>query len=567
MALVGQRRRDHLQDAPGPRRHHDDARRQVRGLGDRVGDEDDGALLAPPELLQLLVEAVARDLVERAEGLVHHQQARLEAERARDRDALLHAARELPRVLPLEAGQADALELLHRHRLARGRVAALDLQRQHDVGEHRAPWKERRRLEDVAVGAGQARLVRAHAVDLDRARGDRLEVGDDAQQRRLAAARRADERDELAGRDRQVDLAQRMHRRVGRGIDDAHACAQTPRARAPTRRRATDAACDRGRSSRRSEGARRRVGTEPNGQLIVAVHRRASQLHASGAGRMALRANPVACWHGGCVRSARVLTKRSASAPSQRRDELHGRDRCPRGRRRRPTSAPAAATPPATRPPSPTRRRASRARRRWSRPSAASTASTRPACTPARPASTCRASSAASATTTCAVRHAPSSSRIRSAARAPASARPRSCASRSACKVAQEGKPVEIGRLQRYAVDAVMDRPVTRALRARRRHGQAHRRRRRRPGRAGLRVRPRAARPRGRDPRREAARRRPQRIRPRDATRWPATSPRPRSPGCSRSAASRSSSAGISTAARSSHRSATASMRCISPSA
>jgi glutamate synthase (NADPH/NADH) small chain len=28
-------------------------------------------------------------------------------------------------------------------------------------------------------------------------------------------------------------------------------------------------------------------------------------------------------------------------------------------------------------------------------------------------------------------------------------------------KVAQEGKPVEIGRLQRYAVDAVMDRPVT----------------------------------------------------------------------------------------------------------
>ena len=28
-------------------------------------------------------------------------------------------------------------------------------------------------------------------------------------------------------------------------------------------------------------------------------------------------------------------------------------------------------------------------------------------------------------------------------------------------KVAQEGKPVAIGRLQRYAVDAVMDRPVT----------------------------------------------------------------------------------------------------------
>ena len=49
-----------------------------------------------PEPQQLLVELVADDLVERAEGLVHQQQVGVEGQRAGDRGALLHAARELP---------------------------------------------------------------------------------------------------------------------------------------------------------------------------------------------------------------------------------------------------------------------------------------------------------------------------------------------------------------------------------------------------------------------------------------------------------------------------------------
>ncbi len=40
--------------------------------------------------------------------------------------------------------------------------------------------------------------------------GLRLEPGDDPQQRCLAAARGAEEADELAARDRQVDVAQRL---------------------------------------------------------------------------------------------------------------------------------------------------------------------------------------------------------------------------------------------------------------------------------------------------------------------------------------------------------------------
>ena len=69
---------------------------------------------------------------------------------------------------------------------------------------------ERRRLEDIAIGALAARLLRRHAVDRDRAAGRLLEIGDDAQQRGLAAARRADERDELAPADGEVDVGQRL---------------------------------------------------------------------------------------------------------------------------------------------------------------------------------------------------------------------------------------------------------------------------------------------------------------------------------------------------------------------
>ena len=61
---------------------------------------------------QLQVEALARHLVERAERLVHQQQRGRERERARDRDALLHAAGELPRMVVVEARELDEVEHL-----------------------------------------------------------------------------------------------------------------------------------------------------------------------------------------------------------------------------------------------------------------------------------------------------------------------------------------------------------------------------------------------------------------------------------------------------------------------
>ena len=46
--------------------------------------------------------------------------------------------------------------------------------------------------------------------DRDLAGGDRLEPGDHGEQRRLAAARRADQHDELAGLDLEVDALQHL---------------------------------------------------------------------------------------------------------------------------------------------------------------------------------------------------------------------------------------------------------------------------------------------------------------------------------------------------------------------
>ena len=61
---------------------------------------------------QLDVQPFARHLVERTERLVHEQESRIERQRARDRDALLHPAGELPGVVALEAAELDELEHL-----------------------------------------------------------------------------------------------------------------------------------------------------------------------------------------------------------------------------------------------------------------------------------------------------------------------------------------------------------------------------------------------------------------------------------------------------------------------
>ncbi len=71
-------------------------------------------------------------------------------------------------------------------------------------------------LEDEAEFARQARPHRRTAPDFDRATGGLQDVGDQAQQRRLPAARRADQGRELTTRDVEGDVAQRRHGTAGR---------------------------------------------------------------------------------------------------------------------------------------------------------------------------------------------------------------------------------------------------------------------------------------------------------------------------------------------------------------
>ena len=143
---------------PGRGRHHHDAGRKKHGLGDRVGDEDDGLPRLSPQLQKLLVQMVADDLVERAERLVHEQQL-----------GSKHSARAIETrcCIPPESCQGNCFSKPCRLTSARYSPARafrssaekpIDFERQHDVAHDGAPGIQRGRLEDIAVCALEPRF-------------------------------------------------------------------------------------------------------------------------------------------------------------------------------------------------------------------------------------------------------------------------------------------------------------------------------------------------------------------------------------------------------------------------
>ena len=125
-------------------------------------------------------------------------------ERAREADALAHAAGELARIRRLEAVEADEVDRLQRA-LADLRVRQPEgLEAELHVLEHREPGKEREALKhhgDAARGTrdGCALVVHHPA-------GRRIQARDQPQQRRLAGARAAEQADDLPGPQCQVDV-------------------------------------------------------------------------------------------------------------------------------------------------------------------------------------------------------------------------------------------------------------------------------------------------------------------------------------------------------------------------
>ena len=143
----------------------------------------------------------ARRRIERAEGLVHQDDARLQDERARNSDALPHPARELARVLRTVALDVEADLRDPRARLfiplARRHTSALEPER--DVVLDRPVVERRVVLEDhAAVGARATDCGAAHEHAAFRARMLRRQPRNQPQHGGLTAAGRPENRDELA---------------------------------------------------------------------------------------------------------------------------------------------------------------------------------------------------------------------------------------------------------------------------------------------------------------------------------------------------------------------------------
>ena len=142
---------------------------------------------------------------------------------------LLHATRQLPRPVIGELAELHQVEHLARPVGPARLVPPLELERQLDVLGDAAPVEQAGLLERHAVLLVDARLVRALAVDRDRPGRRRDQIGDQSEQRRLAATRRSDQRHELAGLHGEVDVDER--------VDLVRPAAVEDLARRPARRR------------------------------------------------------------------------------------------------------------------------------------------------------------------------------------------------------------------------------------------------------------------------------------------------------------------------------------------
>ena len=104
-----------------------------------MGDEDDRLVRARQKLRQILPKDHAGLLVERAEGLVHQQHRRVEAERTRQCRALPHAAGQLAGRVVGEVGQTDGAQSLACALLVQVFRNALEEHSEADVLDDRIP--------------------------------------------------------------------------------------------------------------------------------------------------------------------------------------------------------------------------------------------------------------------------------------------------------------------------------------------------------------------------------------------------------------------------------------------
>ena len=176
----------HLGDDAGRARRQQE---QPVGEPDRfvdvVGDEEGGDRPARHQVGEFGAQALGERRIERDERLVEHQQIGLDREGARQRDAARQAERQLAREMAAMGGEPERRE--QRVEIGVGRLRRAEPH----VLLHGAPRQQPRLLEHHAELAVVGQPHGAGVVA--------IEPGDDAQQRGLAAARRADQRRDRAG--------------------------------------------------------------------------------------------------------------------------------------------------------------------------------------------------------------------------------------------------------------------------------------------------------------------------------------------------------------------------------
>jgi hypothetical protein len=207
-----------LLDAAGA--HDDDPVAERHRLALVVGDVERGDVQPALQLAEELADAEAQARVEIRQRLVEQEERRVTHERARQRDAL-----------PLAAGERgwpalqQLAEIQHTGDLLRldaslGARYAAHAQRELDVGAHRQVWVKRVVLEDHRdVALVRRQHIDPAVADANHAAGRTIEAGRQAQQRRLAAAGRAEEGDALAVGDAQAEVVER--RDVAETLADA----------------------------------------------------------------------------------------------------------------------------------------------------------------------------------------------------------------------------------------------------------------------------------------------------------------------------------------------------------
>ena len=171
-----------------------------------MGHVDEGEADFPVQAFQFALHLLAQVCVERAQGFVEQKHTRVDDERACEGHTLALSAGKLMRHPRAHAGQPDPHEPVHRGRFPLCARDAPHLETVcHVLGECLVREERIVLKHDAGVPPVGRQLGHVHAIDEYRTRGDRFQARNHAQQRRLAAPRRAEQSEKFTGLHAQIE--------------------------------------------------------------------------------------------------------------------------------------------------------------------------------------------------------------------------------------------------------------------------------------------------------------------------------------------------------------------------